>query len=190
MSFNIEINKEYKPHVRTHHVVIIVIIIVLPLCHSVMSHVTLILFHHASMFTLHNSLISRTLWLPQVWYYKLWSVLVWCCWLLGTTFGNHIIQLKKQPLVGQKESQLHITLLTRDGGSSMITMCRDNLYRSYFGPAKFQTTTKFMCSAHHYSNSRGSTLMEINRVVCVCIILYAKPPKHAWIQSSLQCSRG
>jgi hypothetical protein len=35
-----------------------------------------------------------------------------------------------------------------------------------------------MCSAHHYSNYRGSTLMEINyRVVCVCIIiLYTKPP--------------
>ena len=35
----------------------------------IVSHATLILYH-ATMLTLQNSVISRTLWLPQVWYYE------------------------------------------------------------------------------------------------------------------------
>ena len=44
------------------------------LCNSILSHATLILYYHASMLTLQNSVISRALWLPQVWYYGVWSV--------------------------------------------------------------------------------------------------------------------
>ena len=56
--------KEFKPHARVHHDVVIVIIVVLTLCCSMMSHATLILYYHASVLTLQNSLISRTLQLP------------------------------------------------------------------------------------------------------------------------------
>ena len=52
--------KEFKPHTRTHHVVIIVLVVIiamLTLCYSITSHVTLILFYHAFMLILHNSLI-------------------------------------------------------------------------------------------------------------------------------------
>ena len=38
-------------------------------CYSKLSHATLMLFYRASMLTLHNSLISRALWLPQASYY-------------------------------------------------------------------------------------------------------------------------
>ena len=50
--------KEFKPHVRMHHIVVIVIILVivmLPMCYSTMSHVTLVLYYHASIQTLHTS---------------------------------------------------------------------------------------------------------------------------------------
>ena len=60
--------KEFKPHARTHHVIIIVIIVtiaMLTLCYTIMSHATLVLFYHVSMLTLHNSLISRALWLHK-----------------------------------------------------------------------------------------------------------------------------
>jgi len=35
---------------------------------SIISHATLVLYYHASMLTLHTSLISRALWLPRAWY--------------------------------------------------------------------------------------------------------------------------
>ena len=60
--------KNFKPHNRTHHVdiiVISVIIIMLTLCYFIIPHATLILFYHAIMLTLHNSIISCTLWLPH-----------------------------------------------------------------------------------------------------------------------------
>ena len=42
----------------------------------IVSHATLILKYHASMLTLQNSVISCALWLPQVWYYGVKSVVV------------------------------------------------------------------------------------------------------------------
>ena len=66
--------KEFKPHTRTHHIVIIVIIgiiAMLTLCYSIMSSATLVLLYHTPMSTLLNSLISHVLWLPQSWYYGL-----------------------------------------------------------------------------------------------------------------------
>ena len=45
-----------------------------PLCYSIMSHATLILWYLASMLTLQNSLISQALWLPQVSFYRVQSV--------------------------------------------------------------------------------------------------------------------
>ena len=67
--FRIKIN-HHKIQIlsHTHHVVIIVtttIIAMLTLCYSIMSHATLILYHHASMLTLYTSLIPHALWLPQ-----------------------------------------------------------------------------------------------------------------------------
>ena len=35
----------------------------------IVSHATLILQYHTSMLTLQNSILSRALWLPQMWYY-------------------------------------------------------------------------------------------------------------------------
>ena len=58
--------KEFKLHVCMHHIIIIVIIGMLALCVSMMSHTTLILYYHTSMLTLHISLISHALWLPHV----------------------------------------------------------------------------------------------------------------------------
>ena len=40
------------------------------LCYSIVSHATLILLYHAFMWTLQNFVISRALWMPEVWYYK------------------------------------------------------------------------------------------------------------------------
>jgi uncharacterized membrane protein len=60
--------KEIKPHVRTHHVVTVVIFNLLTLCYSIMSHITLILYYHASMLILQTSLISYALCLQQAWY--------------------------------------------------------------------------------------------------------------------------
>ena len=48
-----------------HHVVIVVIIAILTLCSSVMSHAILLPFYHAFMLTLRKSLISSALWLPH-----------------------------------------------------------------------------------------------------------------------------
>ena len=59
--------KKFKSHAHTHHVVIIAM---LTLCHSIMSHATLILFPHAFVLTILKSLIPRALWLPQ-------SVILW-----------------------------------------------------------------------------------------------------------------
>ena len=39
----------------------IVIVVMLTFCYFIMPHATLILFYHASMLTLHNSLISHVL---------------------------------------------------------------------------------------------------------------------------------
>ena len=40
-------------------------------------HITFVLFHNiTSMFPLQNSVLSHALWLPQVWYYGVWGVLV------------------------------------------------------------------------------------------------------------------
>jgi hypothetical protein len=41
----------------------------LTLCYSILSHTTLVFYYHASMLTLHTSLISRALWLAQAWYW-------------------------------------------------------------------------------------------------------------------------
>jgi hypothetical protein len=41
---------------------------------SIVSHATLIPYYHASMLTLQNSIISRALRLPHVWYYGVSSV--------------------------------------------------------------------------------------------------------------------
>ena len=49
-----------------HHVVIVVIIAMLTLCYSIMSHAALIIFYRAFMLTLHKSLIPRALWLPHM----------------------------------------------------------------------------------------------------------------------------
>ena len=51
--------KEFKPHTHMHHVVINainVIIAMLTLCYSIMSHAKPILYYHTSMLTLRNSL--------------------------------------------------------------------------------------------------------------------------------------
>ena len=56
--------KEFKPHICTYHVVIIVInliFVMLTLCYSNMSCVTLIPFYHASILTPHISIISHAL---------------------------------------------------------------------------------------------------------------------------------
>ena len=53
--------KKFKPHTRTHHVVVIVILAMLTLCYSIMSHATLVLYYHAFMLTLHASLMSCAL---------------------------------------------------------------------------------------------------------------------------------
>ena len=50
--------REFKPHARTLHATIIVIIAMLTLCYPIMSHATLILYYHASMLTLLTLLIS------------------------------------------------------------------------------------------------------------------------------------
>ena len=47
--------KEFKPHARMHHVVIVVIIVTLTLYSSITSHATLILLYYATMLTLHSS---------------------------------------------------------------------------------------------------------------------------------------
>lgn len=73
-------------------VVIILIIVMLNLCYSMMSRAILILFCHASMLTLRNS--SCALWLPQPWYYIVWSVHA-SCFLrtLHNTQAFHILSL-------------------------------------------------------------------------------------------------
>ena len=43
--------QNFQLHTRTHHIDIIVIIVVLTLCYSIISHSTLILYYHASMLT-------------------------------------------------------------------------------------------------------------------------------------------
>ena len=51
-----------KPHARAHHAIIIAILVITAmstLCNSKISHTTLILFHHAPILTLYNSLISH-----------------------------------------------------------------------------------------------------------------------------------
>ena len=73
-----KITKAFTPHTCMHYVVIIVIsviIVMLTLYNSTVSH-TLILFYHASMFKLHNSLISRAFRLPQARHYKVQSVFI------------------------------------------------------------------------------------------------------------------
>ena len=47
---------------------LILFIATLTLWHSIMSHATWILFYHAPMLTLRDSLNSTALWLPQAWY--------------------------------------------------------------------------------------------------------------------------
>ena len=64
--------KESTTRARMHHVVIIVINYMLTFCYSMMSHATIILCYHASMLTLHSSLVLHAHWL--------------LCW--GTTFGT------------------------------------------------------------------------------------------------------
>ena len=54
-------------------IVVIVIIAILTLCYSIMSRITLFLLYHANMLTLHNSWISRALWLPQACSYRVCS---------------------------------------------------------------------------------------------------------------------
>ena len=63
--------KEFKQHAHTHHIVIIAM---LTLCYSIMLYATLILFYYASVLTPQNPVISHVVWLPQVWYYGVWSV--------------------------------------------------------------------------------------------------------------------
>ena len=73
------------------HIVIIVITVIiamLTLRYSIVSHTTL-LFYHASMLTLHNSSIPRALWLPQVRYYKVWSVLLFSYMYISNLDMNH-----------------------------------------------------------------------------------------------------
>jgi hypothetical protein len=63
--FDIEIScQDFKPHARMHHVVIIVIIVMLTICYSMMSHAIPILVCHTFMLTLQKN--SCALWLPQV----------------------------------------------------------------------------------------------------------------------------
>jgi hypothetical protein len=50
-------------------IIIIAIVARLTLWYFIVSHATLILNYHASMFTLQNSLISRAFWLSQAWQY-------------------------------------------------------------------------------------------------------------------------
>ena len=60
--------KNLNHYVHTYHVVIMIVIVIIALltsCYSIISHVTLILFYHASILTLQNSLISHALWWPQ-----------------------------------------------------------------------------------------------------------------------------
>ena len=62
----IDSNKEFKPHARMHHVVvleIVVIIVMLTLNYFSMSRITLILYYHTTMLTMYTSLTSRALWL-------------------------------------------------------------------------------------------------------------------------------
>ena len=47
-----------KPHTYTYHIIIIIITAMSTLCYSIISHTTLILYYHTSMFTLPTSFIS------------------------------------------------------------------------------------------------------------------------------------
>ena len=63
--------KEFRPHAQTHHIVIIVIVVIIAmptLCHSIMSHATLIIFDHACMLTLQTYLgsVQCTLFLQSI----------------------------------------------------------------------------------------------------------------------------
>ena len=64
LSYTMGFDKIIPQRIQPHHVVIIVIIAMLALCYSIMSHATLMLYDHASMITLQTSLISHALWLP------------------------------------------------------------------------------------------------------------------------------
>jgi hypothetical protein len=46
-----------------HRCNVLLVIAMLTMCYSILSHATLMLFYHASMLTLHNSLMSHILWL-------------------------------------------------------------------------------------------------------------------------------
>jgi hypothetical protein len=74
MGFDIKINHpKSKWHVRMHHVVIVAIIVItvmLTLYFLIISQTTSFLFHPTTMITLHNSLLSHALWLPQAWHFK------------------------------------------------------------------------------------------------------------------------
>ena len=87
---DIEINHQRIQVTRSHtshcHRCI-VIIAMLTLCYSTISHSTLILFHHTSMLTPHNSLISHTLWLPHAWCYGVLIVFGWESRFLINAFG-------------------------------------------------------------------------------------------------------
>ena len=91
-----------------HHIVVIIIIVntaMLTLCYSIMSRATLIFFCQASMLTLHNSSLSRALWLPQAWYYEVWNIHSIMCGPHCNTSMIHVNDLaitgwhtKKEPL--------------------------------------------------------------------------------------------
>ena len=76
MGFDITINHQRIQTTSSHALLVIVVIIaMLTLCYSIISHTTLILFYQTSMLALQNSLISRALWLSPARYYIVQSVL-------------------------------------------------------------------------------------------------------------------
>ena len=62
---------QIKTPYNSGHTFTCIMLSLLTLCFSIMSHATLVFFYHASLSTLRNSLMSSALWLPHAWYYNL-----------------------------------------------------------------------------------------------------------------------
>ena len=83
VDFDIKVNHQRIQSTHLHTRITLSLLSFLPflqcwtLCHSIMSHATLILFHHVSMLTLRISLMSRALWFLQVSYYGILEC-IWC----------------------------------------------------------------------------------------------------------------
>ena len=84
-----------------HSIVIIVFIVIIT-----MLIVTFIIFYHTSMLTLHNSLISLALWVPQAWYaeFRVYQRTLLFLQQHLLLFPNHWPKMNKDPLSENKMS--------------------------------------------------------------------------------------